>query len=261
MIGFALFAALFLAAAAGPAAAATTTPVTDRAYFETAAGMLRNAEKSVRLTLSQVRRYERFPDSNANRLLAKVLAARERGVPVEVCLDYSAHLPENTIGNLEVGRWLAEAGIPVYLSPADRTMHAKILLVDEKLTLLGSTNWSHYSLDRNREANLLVDCEETGRFFGRYFEAVRDESLLLSAPGRKAPGQAPGPRLDPNRATAQELATLPGIGPALAAAIVEAGRDRTFTRPADLLEVPGIGPAKLEAILPFLYFDAPAEKP
>ncbi len=55
--------------------------------------------------------------------------------------------------------------------------------------------------------------------------------------------------VDLNRAGAAELETLTGIGPALAAAIVD-HRDRSgpFARVDDLLAVSGIGPAKLERL-------------
>ena len=56
--------------------------------------------------------------------------------------------------------------------------------------------------------------------------------------------------LDINRATALELETLPGIGPALAAAIIEWRRaNGPFVLVDDLLSVPGIGPAKLAALI------------
>jgi competence protein ComEA len=55
--------------------------------------------------------------------------------------------------------------------------------------------------------------------------------------------------LDLNTATAAELDTLPGVGPATAAAIVD-DRERhgPFAAVGDLERVPGIGPAKLAAI-------------
>ncbi|HSL74643.1 MAG TPA: ComEA family DNA-binding protein [Ilumatobacteraceae bacterium] len=59
----------------------------------------------------------------------------------------------------------------------------------------------------------------------------------------------PAAPLDVNRATAEQLDELPGVGPATADAIV-AERDRhgPFVDVDDLLRVPGIGPAKLEAL-------------
>jgi Holliday junction resolvasome RuvABC DNA-binding subunit len=48
--------------------------------------------------------------------------------------------------------------------------------------------------------------------------------------------------IDPNRADAATLETLPGVGPARALAILEARRSRPFQRVEDLERVPGIGP-------------------
>ncbi|MEI7617407.1 MAG: helix-hairpin-helix domain-containing protein [Actinomycetota bacterium] len=66
--------------------------------------------------------------------------------------------------------------------------------------------------------------------------------------GKSASGQAGAP-IDLNRATAEELDALPGVGPATAAAIVTY-RDRSgpFSSVDDLLKVPGIGPAKVEVL-------------
>jgi competence protein ComEA len=54
-----------------------------------------------------------------------------------------------------------------------------------------------------------------------------------------------------NAATAEELDTLPGIGPKTARAIVEfREQNGKFSTPDDLLQIPGIGPRKLAALLP-----------
>jgi competence protein ComEA len=64
-----------------------------------------------------------------------------------------------------------------------------------------------------------------------------------------ASAQSAGP-LDLNAATAAELEALPGVGPALAAAIVEdRQRNGPFASVEELDRVSGIGPAKLAALL------------
>ena len=58
-------------------------------------------------------------------------------------------------------------------------------------------------------------------------------------------------RLDVNRATAEELETLPGVGPKTAARIVEdRGRRGRFRSARDLGRVKGIGPKTLARLLP-----------
>lgn len=64
---------------------------------------------------------------------------------------------------------------------------------------------------------------------------------------------------DVNKATAEELVAVKGIGPSLAAAIIDARSRGAFRSIEDLDRVKGIGPKKLEALRPYLrvYADAP----
>lgn len=65
--------------------------------------------------------------------------------------------------------------------------------------------------------------------------------------------QGPTLSIDLNRADAQELIQLPGIGPARAQAIVDyRTRHGPFRRIAQLLRIRGIGRATLRRLRPFL---------
>jgi len=64
-----------------------------------------------------------------------------------------------------------------------------------------------------------------------------------------------------NTASVEELITLPGIGPATAAKIVEYREGHPFATVDEVLEVKGIGPAKFEAIKDRVTVgEAPAKK-
>ena len=78
---------------------------------------------------------------------------------------------------------------------------------------------------------------------------VADEA---APPGKKL-NQAPAIVLDINQASADDFATLPGIGPKLAGQIV-AYREKhgPFRRVEELLVIRGIGPKKWKAIRPHL---------
>jgi len=73
------------------------------------------------------------------------------------------------------------------------------------------------------------------------------ERLLLGLP------------LDPNRATAGELALVPGLSPRLAAELVaDRGRRGPFLRVEEVERVRGIGPARLAKARPHLAVEAGA---
>lgn len=77
-------------------------------------------------------------------------------------------------------------------------------------------------------------------------------------------GDGPGPKLavDVNTAPEGVLEALPRIGPALAGRIVEARRRSPIADIDDLdRRVRGIGPATVEALRPFLRFDARPASP
>ena len=60
-------------------------------------------------------------------------------------------------------------------------------------------------------------------------------------------------RVDPNRATLEDLQTLPGIGPVLARRLVERRTTHgPFRRLEDLLDVKGIGKKRLDQLRPFV---------
>ncbi|MGH7165304.1 MAG: ComEA family DNA-binding protein [Nitrospiraceae bacterium] len=80
---------------------------------------------------------------------------------------------------------------------------------------------------------------------------ARDGRSGPTAAGSPAP--PPPGRLDINRATLEELQTLPGIGEVLARRVIEQRIARgSFRTVEDLLEVKGIGVNRLNRLRPFL---------
>jgi len=79
---------------------------------------------------------------------------------------------------------------------------------------------------------------------------------VLDPPRRRAAPLPPVPAtdtrpLDLNRASADEISRLPGVGPSLARRIVdERARRGGFESPDGLRSIPGVGPKKLAALLP-----------
>lgn len=76
-----------------------------------------------------------------------------------------------------------------------------------------------------------------------------DAPPLPDPPSR---GVLPDGRIDLNAASAEELETLPGVGPARAEAIIAEREARPFRVPGDLRRVPGIGEATFQRLAPLV---------
>jgi competence protein ComEA len=83
--------------------------------------------------------------------------------------------------------------------------------------------------------------------------ALAMAALLVPAPVLAAAKPAPAAKVNINTATVEQLTTLPGVGPKLAARIVEyRQKSGTFRSAQELMNVKGIGEknyAKIEAFL------------
>jgi competence protein ComEA len=96
--------------------------------------------------------------------------------------------------------------------------------------------------------NLAADVADGSRV---YVPTVGEHVVLV--PDAAGGSSSPAGPIDVNRASAVELETLPGVGPATATAIVtERERNGPFLTVDDLERVPGIGPAKLAAMRDFV---------
>ncbi len=87
----------------------------------------------------------------------------------------------------------------------------------------------------------------------RPFLVVEDpeEAAPAPAPARFVRGARPdGVKVNINAASAEDLQTLPGIGPVLSSRIIEARAKGRFSSVDDLRKVKGIGPKTLEKLRP-----------
>jgi competence protein ComEA len=90
--------------------------------------------------------------------------------------------------------------------------------------------------------------------------AVALAVVFASSPAFAAGKPVPAAKVNINTATAQQLITLPGVGPKLAARVVEYRQHSgPFRTPQELHNVKGIGEKKFQKLLPYIVVgEAPA---
>jgi len=147
--------------------------VLDAQYFQVAKKMIQEAKHSVQVMMFEMGYYDRNPNTPSNLLIKELIDAKKRGVKVEVILEVREGEDRTAKRNRHTGKILSEGGVEVIYDPLFKTTHAKLMMVDGKITLLGSTNWTYYALTNNHEASILIRSKEVAKAFTDYFNQVK----------------------------------------------------------------------------------------
>lgn len=143
--------------------------VNDREYFPEVQSLLENAEESIHIIIFEVKYYTRFPNSNEMKILYELANAQKRGVDVKIVTD-------QFLTDDEAINYLTSKGINIKYDAAGITTHSKLLIIDGEIVVIGSTNWSYYSIDLNHESNAVIKNKQLAREFEEYFEKIWNES-------------------------------------------------------------------------------------
>ena len=147
--------------------------VVDTQYFQVAKKMISEAKSSIQVMMFEMGYYDQHPNTPTNLLIKELIDARKRGVKVEVILEVREEGDRTTKRNRYTGKILSKGGVEVIYDSLSKTTHAKLMVVDGKLSLLGSTNWTYYALTDNNEASVLVRSQEVAWALIDYFNRVK----------------------------------------------------------------------------------------
>lgn len=145
-------------------------------------------------------------------------------------------------------------GIPL-LTSGD-LLHHKYSVIDKKIVITGSHNWTEAANIGNDETVLVIENPKVAAHYVREFERLYSNAEF-GIPGRiekkvkqqkqecqeiKSPSTfVEKVIVDINTATVEELVTLPGVGKKLAERIIKARREKRFDSLEDLERVKGVG--------------------
>jgi len=149
-------------------------------YASALLSFIRQAQKSIHVVMYRISYYPRYGDSVTNDILNALIAAAARGLDVRVFMDDCAFYQDSAAANLEAARYLNDHGVDVRMDSPSETTHAKLVIIDGKTAVLGSTNWNYYSLEKNNEVDIaLVDLAGVAAVYDGFFNSLWNDGRRL----------------------------------------------------------------------------------
>jgi len=119
-------------------------------------------------------------DANGLNYLVRVLYSfAARHVRIRLLLHLAKCRSGLTRINEYAARQLKQHGIEVRSLPDDRCQHAKMILVDGHLGIIGSHNWSPKSLTENFEVSVLIAGKEHLASIQEHFDTIWEKSKVV----------------------------------------------------------------------------------
>jgi len=141
-------------------------PVVNKEYLPALLDLIAQATNSIEFL-----QLEYHDDLTSLRIDAALADAVQRGVCVRGILDDGIDF------NAESLKRLLALGVDVQLDTPQKMLHSKLVVVDGRKVLLGSTNWTGNSMDNNNETNVLLDDPALADLFGRYMGLLWADSF------------------------------------------------------------------------------------
>lgn len=150
--------------------------IRDQEYFPIVKQAIEEASSSIKVIAFEMGYYPDHPSSPSNILIRDLITAQKKGVEVKVILEVSDWNKRVTDKNTFAGKILSKNGVKVVYDSPKVTTHAKLIIIDSSLAIVGSNNWTYYSLTQNRELSVLLPSSSPVAKLEEYFDKLWEES-------------------------------------------------------------------------------------
>jgi len=181
-----ILAAVLTAAKAYPATAgesykADVIDISGTKYFPAVKETLSKAKKSINLVMYLIELSSHKENLKADQLVGSLIEAKQRGVDVEVILDQNVDFLqrrsksewEAKVKSMRAYKRLREAGVKARYDEPVRYTHAKAIVIDRNIVILGSTNWTESSLSKSNEINALIKSKGLAEEILSYIKTIK----------------------------------------------------------------------------------------
>lgn len=134
--------------------------------------IIKNAKSSIDILVYEWKWYGHKAASDIQQFNLEVCAAARRGVKVRVLMNLEHYSHPITKINTRTEGHLKRAGVQVRMAKIGSRTHAKMLIIDRKILVVGSHNLCLSSLSSNAEVSItLADFPQIEEYY-RYFDSL-----------------------------------------------------------------------------------------
>ena len=147
-----------------------------RQYFEVLHKALQEAKDYIYVQMYIIITRPDVPDDPVSILLDDLIQANCKGIEVKVVIeDGKFERSYNAFTRLK------QAGVDVRLDSPLAVLHSKAVIIDGKISIIGSTNWSKAAIYHNQETSVLIESEEVAEKLRKDFSEIelREDIPLL----------------------------------------------------------------------------------
>ena len=146
----------------------TQNLVIDRDYKGIILDNLKRTEKSVKVVMFVIK-YSDDIDSPVREILTEILSLKSKGVDIKFIMDKTTAVDYPQTTNFLIKN---EIFFKLY---SNVTLHTKMVILDDKVVIFGSHNWTDSALNLNREVSFLTTDEKIVEKSKNYFEKIYSE--------------------------------------------------------------------------------------
>jgi phosphatidylserine/phosphatidylglycerophosphate/cardiolipin synthase-like enzyme len=139
-------------------------------YYPYLKSHFQKAQKSIYGTIYLVKANP-YPDNEPSDLLRELIAASKRKVQVNIVLEYSED-KDSVESNRRAAGMLQKAGVNVRFDSGKTATHAKTFVIDERYCFLGSHNFTHAAMSKNKELSIFVESPEMAKKITHFIQQI-----------------------------------------------------------------------------------------
>jgi phosphatidylserine/phosphatidylglycerophosphate/cardiolipin synthase-like enzyme len=148
------------------------TPLPGQAFYQKLIESVNQAKFNIDVIQYQWNFYRNQPTNPVQKLNQALLNQLHNNKNVRCLLNKEGRGQHLTAINMKASQYLTEAGARCKFGFTFPIVHAKLWLIDDDITILGSHNLSGRSFTVNHEVSVLIKSKVVCAEFRRYFDSV-----------------------------------------------------------------------------------------